>query len=459
MSPKGTFRAASARAVLDTGLRAKIKHAVTQFRRNREAVYAELDDVAAYRARAGQARMDSLSRLPELLETLEARMTEAGGVVHWAEDAAHAREIIGSLARERGVRTVVKGKSMITEEIVLNPHLESLGMEVWESDLGEFIVQLAGEPPSHIITPALHKSREDVTALFAERLGRTDEAVEGLTAIARQVLREKFLAADLCITGANMAIAETGTVVTVENEGNIRMGTTCAPLHIAVMSIEKVLAGLEEFSAVIEMLPRSATGQRISTYVSLFTGPRRAGEADGAHEFHLVLLDNGRSRIMADPDLRQVLACIRCGSCLNACPIYQSVGGYAYGAVYSGPIGSLLTPLLGSQEGSGGQGGDLPWVCTGCQACVEVCPVGIDHPRLMLTLRERQAPGSLPLALHAALAARPGLYNAATGLMRGLNPGLGLAKLSPAIRRFARKRSLPRLKRPFTGRNTGGERD
>ncbi len=451
MSPRGTFRAASARAVLDQGLRAKIRHAVRQFRKNREAVYAELDDVSAYRARATRARMGSLNQLPELLETLERNIVQAGGHVHWAGDAAHAREIIGELARERGVHTVVKGKSMITEEIALNPHLEALGMEVWESDLGEFIVQLAQEPPSHIITPALHKSRVEVTELFQRCLGRTDEEVEGLTAIARQVLREKFLSADLCVTGANMAIAETGTVVTVENEGNIRMGTTCAPLHVAVMSIEKVLAGPDEFSAVLEMLPRSATGQRISTYVSLFTGPRREGEADGAEEFHLVLLDNGRSRIMADPDMRSVLACVRCGSCLNACPVYQTVGGYAYGSVYPGPIGSLLTPLLHP-----GQGGDLPWACTGCRACAEACPVGIDHPQLMLKLRERQAPRSLPLAMHSALAARPGLYGAAMSLLRAMNPLLDLAKLSPTVRRFARKRSIPRLKRPFLGRDRGG---
>ncbi|MGE4553101.1 MAG: LUD domain-containing protein, partial [Desulfovibrionaceae bacterium] len=337
----------------------------------------------------------------------------------------------------------------------------SLGLKVWETDLGEFIVQLGGEMPSHILAPAVHLSREQISKLFADKLGQTSESPEELTHMAREVLREQFLNADVCITGANQVVAETGTVVLFENEGNIRMGTTCARTHIAVMSLEKVAETWEDAAAVMQMLPRSATGQGLSTYVSAITGARREGERDGARDFHLVILDNGRSRLMADPVLREALCCVRCGSCLNVCPVYQTVGGFTYGWVYSGPIGQLLTPLIGPE----GRGDDLPFACTLCGACAETCPVGIDHPKLFLELRRQLSEGErdrapaverLALGAHTALALHPGLYRAAVGTMRALNPGLGLAeRCIPAIARFARRRCLPRLRRPFRARYKG----
>jgi len=451
-----TFEQRAEKAAADTRLRGVLRRAAGVLRGLRERAFADFEDFEAARTRLREARLRSVLRLPEMLARLEERVTAAGGVVHYAGDAAEAREIVVGLARERGVRLVVKGKSMIGEEIGLNGAFAGAGIESVETDLGEYIIQLAGEGPSHIISPALHKSREDVAALFQEKLGRTADTAPELTRIAREALREKFLAADMGVTGANLAVADTGSVVLLENEGNIRFSTTCPGVHVAVMSIEKVVETLDDAVDVLALLPRSATGQRLPVYLSVFTGPRREGEADGAVEFHLVLLDNGRSRILADPVMREMLLCVRCGACLNVCPVYKTIGGHAYGWVYPGPMGSVLTPLLMPSRETFA----LAHACTGCGACREACPAGIDHPGMLLELRRRGVedmgwcgPGQRLLAGAAEAAlAHPLLYRGLLGGLRAVDPGLTALSRLPVLRAFARKRRVPRLRPPFRSR-------
>jgi L-lactate dehydrogenase complex protein LldF len=455
LSPRH-FREQSERACHDATLRAVLDHATRYFQAKRGAALELFADRETHFARARSVRLAALSRLPELLEELERNAMAAGTRVHWAADAAEAREIITGIAKGCNARVVVKGKSMVTEEIALNPALEAAGIEVWETDLGEFIVQLAGEPPSHIIAPAIHKSRTEVAELFREKLGLADldngASIPELTMLARQALREKFLAADLGVTGVNMAVAATGSVILVENEGNIRMSTTCPPVHVAVMSLEKIVATLEDAADVLRVLPRSATGQKMSSYVSVLTGPRRANESDGARQMHLVILDNGRSEVLADPILREALLCFRCGACLNSCPVYQTIGGHAYGSVYSGPIGALLSSLLLPPEDTR----DLPFGCTLCGACKKTCPLGIDHPKLMLTLRQRVCAGKpgFASAAHSFLALHPLLYRLAVGAARAVDPHLDLLPRLPGLpsglANFVDTRQPPELKRPFT---------
>ncbi len=450
------FRQDVDRACHDAPQRRVLDHATRYFQNKRRVALEGFEGGDAHFARARHARLSALARLPELLVELERNATAAGVRVHWAGDAAEARAIVVDIARQAGAKIAVKGKSMITEEIALNPALEQAGLEVWETDLGEFIVQLAGEAPSHIIAPAIHKSRAQVAELFRDKLGldlNGEETIPELTLLARRALREKFLAADLGITGANMAIASTGSVVLVENEGNIRMSTTCPRVHVAVMSLEKVVATPEDAADVLRALPRSATGQRMSSYVSVLTGPRRDEDPDGAREMHLVILDGGRSKVLADPALAEILLCFRCGACVNACPVYQTVGGHAYGWVYSGPIGAVLgSALLPVADAP-----DTPYGCTQCGACRRTCPLGIDHPRMMLNLRRRVAEGRAnPLgALHAFLARHPLAYRAAVGLAWAVDPHLDLLpKVSrvEGLARFVESRQLPALKKRFSAR-------
>jgi L-lactate dehydrogenase complex protein LldF len=375
-----------ARALGDPALQTALGRAMPGFRRMRAGAAAELPEWEALRRLAAQIKDHTLAHLDRYLEQLDAAFRAAGGQVHWAADAAAARDVVVALARARGVRRAVKSKSMVTEEIGLNAALEAAGVHVVETDLGEYVLQLAGEAPSHLIAPMIHKPIEAVTELFAAKLGapRYDRA-EDLNRVARAALRREFLAADMGITGVNFAVAETGTLVLVENEGNARLVTTRPPVHVAVMGIEKLVPRLADLGVFLRLLARSATGQRASVYVSLLTGPRRPGEADGPDELHLVLVDNGRTRVLADPDLREALRCIRCGACLNVCPIFERAGGHAYGSVYAGPIGAVLTPALWGLEPAH----ELPFASTLCGACGEVCPVRIDLPRLLLELRAR----------------------------------------------------------------------
>jgi len=378
-----TFVRDSTTAVQNTTLQSRLR-VLNGFTVKRNQLFAELPDGEELRDQAREIKRHTINNLDQYLTQLEANVVGHGGTVHWARNGEEARRIVLDLARRNNVRRVVKSKSMVTEEIELNEALEEVGIEAVETDLGEYIVQLAHEKPSHILAPAIHKSRSDISELFAEKLGASDlREPEEMTLVARKKLREKFLTADMGITGANFGIAETGTIVLVENEGNIRLSTSLPRIHVALMGIEKVIPKLEHLSVFLRILARSASGQKMSSYVSLITGARKQGEADGAEEFHLIILDNGRTRILADEESRESLYCLRCGACLNVCPVYQKIGGHAYGSVYSGPIGSIITPAFAGLAKSK----DLPFASTLCGACREICPVRIDIPRVLLRLR------------------------------------------------------------------------
>ena len=340
------------------------------------------------RARAIKAH--TIDNLDHYLELVETNVTAAGGKVFFAIDSAAATQYVIDLARAKNVQVVIKGKSMVSEELDLNHHLVEAGIEPVETDLGEFIIQLAEETPYHIIAPAIHKTMEQVSTLFEEKLHTAphDNARE-LAGEARTQLREKFVRADMGITGANFVVAETGTLVLVTNEGNGRMCTSMPRIHVAITGMEKVIPSMEDLGTFLRLLIRSSTGQRISSYVTAVTGPRTADDEDGPDEFHLVIVDNGRSRLLADPELRESLYCIRCGACLNACPVYRKVGGHAYGWVYPGPIGAVISPMLTRLSDAK----DLPYASTLCGACREVCPVKINLPRMLLYLRKELVQG------------------------------------------------------------------
>jgi L-lactate dehydrogenase complex protein LldF len=352
----------------------------------RNRVVEDVLNWEALRESAHSIKKHAIAHLADLLEEFESKARNNGMMVFWAADEKQACDYVLQLARRERATVVVKSKSMVTEEIQLSHALEKEGIEAVETDLGEFIVQLAGEGPSHITTPAIHKTREDIGKLFSEKLGVPYSSdPPQLTSIARQILREKFLSARIGISGGNFAIAETGDIVIVENEGNARLTTTLPQIHIAVLGIEKVIPHLDDLPTFLAILPRSGTGQKITSYVSLIHSPRQSGDLDGPDEIHVILLDNGRSDILADPKMREVLYCIRCGACLNVCPVYQTVGGHTYGSVYPGPIGSAFTPLVTSLE----EAKDLPYASSLCGRCTEVCPVKIDIHHLLLWLRRK----------------------------------------------------------------------
>ncbi|SFM35530.1 LutB/LldF family L-lactate oxidation iron-sulfur protein [Marinobacter zhejiangensis] len=347
-------------------------------------------DLESLRDLGAAVRLRALSRLPELLEQLEDNCSRQGIRVHWAETGEQACEIIRDICKARDARTVIKGKSMVSEEMELNHFLEAEGIEALESDLGEYIVQLAKETPSHIIMPAIHKNTAEISELMHDRTGtERSHDVAYLTAAARQQLREKFMKADVGISGVNFAVAQTGTLCLVENEGNGRLTTTVPPCHIAVTGIEKVVEHLEDVTPLLALLTRSATGQHVTTYVNMISGPRKADEFDGPEEVHLVLVDSGRSSIYQDQELMDTLRCIRCGACMNHCPVYTRVGGHAYGTTYPGPIGKILMPHLMGLENTQ----DLPSASTLCGACGEVCPVRIPIPKLLQRLRKESVDG------------------------------------------------------------------
>ena len=371
---------------------AAVQRATMRFLANRAAVVQEMGQARweDLRRAAHDLRLHTVEHLDYYLARAEAQILAAGGAVHWARDAAEARRIVLSIAQQHGARCVVKAKSMATEEIGLNHALEAAGIEVLETDLGEYLVQLAGQGPSHIIVPAVHMTKEGIASLFRQRLGVDAPAEpQALAGIARSRLREAFLSAEVGITGANFLVAETGTLVIVTNEGNGRMCTTLPPVHVAVVGIEKVVPDWESLTVLLKVLARSATGQKLSCYTSFITGPRRDPAEHGPRQLHVVVLDNGRTRILRDARARETLLCVRCGSCLNVCPVYNHVGGHAYGWVYSGPIGVILTPqLLGTAVA-----GSLPFASTLCGACSEICPVKIPIHEILLHLRRRAMEG------------------------------------------------------------------
>jgi L-lactate dehydrogenase complex protein LldF len=366
----------------NTQLRRNIRKATTTIRARTARVTAELPDWEALRSAGSAIKAAALRDLDTHLLKLEERVTAAGGSVHWARDAEEAREIIINIARRHQARRVIKIKSMTTDEIDLNPAMQAAGIDPIETDLADMIVQLAHDTPSHILVPAIHRNRAEIQALFEEKFGQgklTDRPTD-LTAAARTYLREKFLNTPVAISGANFAIAETGTVGVVESEGNGRMCLTLPKVLISLMGIEKVLPNFADLSVFLQLLPRSATGERMNPYTSLWTGTR---PGDGPEEFHLVLLDNGRTKILADPVARETLHCIRCSRCLNVCPVYERTGGHAYDSMYQGPIGAILTPQLRGFAAAG----SLPFASSLCGACYEVCPVKIDIPKILVHLR------------------------------------------------------------------------
>jgi L-lactate dehydrogenase complex protein LldF len=371
-------------ALKDTFLQEALTIATSKFIGLRKDSFAEFPQGDALRDQARAIKEATLQKLDVHLGQLADSVERLGGSVHWASTGEEARDIVLRLCRDRGVRTVVKSKSMATEEIELNGALERAGVTPVETDLGEYIIQLARERPSHIIAPAIHKTKGQVAELISEvareRLAADPEV---LTAAARVQLREKFLEADMGISGANFAVAETGTVVLVTNEGNGRMVTSLPRIHVAVMGIEKVIPSLTDLMVFLAILARSATGQKLSSYTTLVRGPRQPGELEGPEEFHLILMDNGRSRQIAGT-LREALYCLRCGACLNVCPVYRQIGGHAYGHTYPGPIGILLTAMLEGNESVK----ELAHASSLCGACKDVCPVRIDIPRMLIELRE-----------------------------------------------------------------------
>ncbi|MFO7707432.1 MAG: LutB/LldF family L-lactate oxidation iron-sulfur protein [Desulfobacterales bacterium] len=372
-------------ALADAQLRRNFAFAMGSFIARRQTVFSDPDETERLRSRGQALKRRVLSRLPELLEELEVNCTRNGIQVHWAETPAVANRLVLDIIERHAATRVVKGKSMVSEEMHLNAFLEKHGVEVVETDLGEFIIQLNGETPSHIIVPAIHKNKQQIARIFHEKVPGAPytEDVAELNAIARRTLRRKFAEAAVGISGVNFAVAETGTLCLVENEGNGRMCTTLPPVHIAVMGLEKVLEKLVDLPPLLRLLTGSATGQFITTYVNLISSPRKPGEKDGPTEVHLVILDNGRSRIYADPELRQTLQCVRCGTCLNHCPVYTRIGGHAYGFVYPGPIGKILNPQVAGLD----QAGALTTASSLCGACEEVCPVKIPITGLLRRLR------------------------------------------------------------------------
>jgi len=420
-----TFRANAARAIKDAPLRAAMRQATDTFGAKRADAFAPVADLEALRDKASALRLQVLDRLQEYEEMFASRATRAGATVHRAKDAAAAREIIAGILTDRGAKTVVKSKSMVSEEIHLNAHLEKEGLTVLETDLGEYIIQLVGETPSHIIVPAIHKNRQQVGRLFAEKLGvEYTEDPQVLTKIARRTIRGKFLTADAGLSGANFAAAASGSLVLFTNEGNGRMVTTVPPLHIAILSLEKMIPSLADLPTFIRLLPRSATGQSITSYVSVITGTRKPGEATGAKELHIVLLDNGRAEILSG-ECREILKCIRCGACMNVCPVYRTVGGHSYGWTYPGPMGIVLTTLLTGMAKSH----PLVDASTLCGACDEVCPVRIPLVDLILKLRERRVREGFSkpmekrgMRVFGKVAASPSLFSAGQFLSRTFWP-------------------------------------
>ncbi len=416
-----TFDVNAKQALADVQLRSALRNLAATFGERRKIAITTVADWEGLRDQARAIKDETLAHLDSYLEAFAERAESAGAQIHWAPDGKAACNIVLQLLRERQATRVVKSKSMATEEIHLNAMLEAAGIFPVETDLGEWIIQLAKETPSHIVVPAIHKSKRQIAELFAEKIGiEPSNDVAVLTAAARRTLRQRFAEAEVGISGVNFGVAETGTILILENEGNIRLTTSVAKTHIALMGIEKVIPRFADLDVFLKLLPRSGTGQRLTTYQSLITGTKRNPTDEGPDELHIILMDNGRSRMLAHPVTRQSLACIRCGACLNACPVYQQVGGHAYGSVYPGPIGAVITPqLIGLNKAA-----QLPYASSLCGACREVCPVKIDIPELLLHLRAEIAEGTakqpepvkrkmgerLAFRLYAFAWSRPKLY-------------------------------------------------
>ena len=448
------FKERSRAALADAPLQRALLNVKRGFVLKRAAARAKLPEFDRLRQEARAIKDHALAHLDLYLEAYERKVRGSGGEVHYAATAEEARATVLALCREAGARLVTKGKSMVSEEIGLNAALEAAGIDVVETDLGEYIAQLRGEVPSHIIAPIIHLNKEEIAADFrrAHRAlpeTRTLDQAQDLVAEARAVLREKFVGADVGVTGANLLVAETGASVVVTNEGNGDLTLVLPPTHIVIASIEKIVPTLEDACTILRVLARSATGQEITTYTTFAAGARRAGDADGPSAYHVVLLDNGRSEMLGGA-FHAMLACIRCGACLNHCPVYGTIGGHAYGSLYPGPMGAVLSPALYGIDATR----DLPNASSLCGRCEEVCPMGIPLPALLRTWRERDfARGNpsvaerLVLRVWAFAATRPRLYHALAGVAMALLARAagtrGSFRAFPLLRSWTKRRDLP----------------
>jgi L-lactate dehydrogenase complex protein LldF len=434
-----SFPVAARAALDDSQLRRNLGHATATIRAKRSAAVAEVDDWEQLRAAGAAIKDDVLGNLDGYLGQLEAQVTAQGGTVHWARDANEANRIVTSLVQATGAREVVKVKSMATVEIGLNEALAEAGIAAWETDLAELIVQLGHDRASHILVPAIHRNRSEIRDIFLREMGDVDPRLTddpaALAEAARRHLRRKFLTAEVAVSGANFAVAETGTLVVVESEGNGRMCLTLPRTLITVMGIEKVVPAWQDLEVFLQLLPRSSTAERMNPYTSMWTG------AVEGHDFHLVLLDNGRTATLADPQGRAALRCIRCSACLNVCPVYERTGGHAYGSVYPGPIGAVLSPqLTGTVDNP-----SLPFASTLCGACFDACPVAIDIPSMLVHLRSRVVDDKR--AAHRLPTPEAGAMRAAAWVMgssRRWSRALRLARVGRLLgRRSGRIRRLP----------------
>lgn len=455
-----SLRDRTSTAVADPVLRSNIGHATDRFGTKREAALAAVHDPDGLRRAARGVRSQIMSRWAETLETLADNVEANGGHVHWADDGDEANRIIAAIARHSGARSVVKSKSMVTEETGLNEALAAVGCEPVETDLGEWIIQLAGEHPSHIIAPAVHKNRDQIADTFEATVGMAPRVTDPteLVAFARGQLRQAFLDADLGITGVNIGVAETGSIVLVTNEGNARMVTSQPRVHVAVMGAERIAETWDQADLVLSLLAKSASGQMLSSYTTIISGPRRSDESDGPDEFHLVILDNGRSAL-AGGEFAEMLNCIRCGACLNVCPVYRQTGGHAYGWVYPGPMGAVLTPLLAATPDTA----ETADASTLCGACMDACPVEIPLQDLLLGLRRRRAQEA-PRSQRALWRAWSAAWSSTLGYTattRGAVISRRLAPLMsrlPAARSWTDGRAMPELpERTFTQRWKAGD--
>ena len=460
------FKRVAAGALKDEKIQSNLLGLYQGFHKARIAAAEATPNWEELRERGRAIKAHTIDNLDYYLELMERKVVEAGGRVFFAKDAEAASRYVVDLAHSRGVKMAIKSKSMLSEEMDLNHRLAASAVEPVETDLGEYIIQLAEETPYHIVAPAIHKTREEVIDLFEEKLGAPRyQEIDELAGEARRQLRQKFIAAEMGITGANFMVAETGSVVLVTNEGNGRMCTSMPRIHVAITGMEKIVPSVEDLGLFLRLLIRSATGQRISSYVTMVTGPRRGDEEDGPEEFHLVIVDNGRSRLLADPALRESLYCLRCGACLNACPVYRKVGGHAYGWVYPGPIGAVISPMMTGLSDAK----DLPYASSLCGSCREVCPVKIEIPRMLLHLRRELSegvnyPADKTVSLLEKLVIRGWRLSVSNSFMLGLSNRLArllqwplarggrLGWLPPPLSGWTRYRTFPAVAKPFRDR-------